>query len=43
MIEQKLKQLLGEYSFTIVALQAQVDELKKEIEELKCKQPTKKQ
>lgn len=34
-IENNLKTLLGEYTFQVCVLQHQVDELKKEIEDLK--------
>lgn len=40
-MEQKIKNLLGEYAFTIAALQHQYDIVQKELEE--CKKPTKKQ
>jgi hypothetical protein len=39
-MEQKIKQLLGEYAFTVAALQLQVETLQKELDE--CKKPTKK-
>jgi cell division protein FtsB len=35
MIENKLKALLGEYTFQLCVLNHQIDELKKENEELK--------
>lgn len=35
MIEDKVKTILGEYAFTIAALQHQVETLTKELEELK--------
>lgn len=34
-MEQRIKELLGDYVFTIVALQDQIDQLKKQIEEKK--------
>lgn len=40
-MEQKIKTILGEYAFTIAALQAQIEQLQQELEE--CKKPTKKQ
>lgn len=40
-MEQQIKTLLGEYVFTIAALQAEIQRLNKELEE--CKRPTKKQ
>lgn len=33
-MENKIKQILGEYAFTIAALQHQVDELNKQLETL---------
>jgi hypothetical protein len=33
-MEQRIKQMLGEYVFTIVALQDQIDNLTKKVEEL---------
>lgn len=34
-MEQKVKQLLGEYAFTVAVLQHQLETLQKEVEELK--------
>lgn len=34
-MENKVKQLLGEYAFTVVALQHQIETLQKEVEDLK--------
>lgn len=34
-MEQKIKSILGEYAFTIAALQQQIETLSKENEELK--------
>lgn len=34
-MENKVKQLLGEYAFTVAALQHQVETLTKELEDLK--------
>lgn len=34
-MEQRIKSILGEYAFTIAALQHQIETLTKEIEELK--------
>lgn len=40
-MEQRIKTLLGEYAFAIAALQEQIDQLQKELEE--CKKHTPKQ
>jgi len=34
-VEQKIKNILGEYAFTIAALQHQIESLNKEVEDLK--------
>jgi cell division protein FtsB len=34
-MEQKIKALLGEYAFTVAALQVQIEKLQDEIKELK--------
>lgn len=36
-MEQRIKQLLGDYIFTIIALQDQIDQLKKDLEKKKEK------
>jgi cell division protein FtsB len=42
-MENKIKQVLGEYAFVVLQLQAQVEALQKEIEDLKKEEaPTKK-
>lgn len=42
MLENKVKQILGEYAFTIAALQHQVDELKEQLETLTTEKKDKK-
>lgn len=37
-MEQKIKVLLGEYAFTIAALQHQLEDLQKQLEEFKKNQ-----
>lgn len=37
-MEQKVKSILGEYAFTVAALQHQVETLSKELEDLKKKE-----
>lgn len=37
-MEQKVKTILGEYAFTVAALQHQVETLSKELEDLKKKE-----
>lgn len=37
-MEQKIKSILGEYAFTVAALQHQVETLSKELEDLKKKE-----
>lgn len=40
-MEQKLKALLGEYAFALAGLQAQVETLQKELEDLRSKKDKK--
>jgi len=39
-LEQRFKTLLGEYAFTVTALQHQIEELQRELKELKEKHET---